>query len=480
MGRTRGTWWRRALVLAPVVLMAPALPVTGGASTATVATRPAPGPEIIVHQPTRASIPTGFVGLTFEATTLGSAYLDPAQSNLPSLLALLGPGNLRFGGQTSELDAAWLDPPTTPLPSWATTGLTPAELTTVGALARASGWSVDLGVNLLHFDPAAAADEVQTAEAQIGSSLRAVEIGNEPDLYFYFLSFLGSQPGGVPTTFPAYLADWDAYVTAIRAVAPTVQINGPDFYLTDWLADVTRKSDAPLGDFTQHFYPQLDCGGAVVPPSQLLEPASFSTEASLIAEARTAARRGGHPLVLDEFNSISCGSSSPAAYEFASSLWVVHALLEAAADGVASVNVQMDPGNCDSYSPLCVPDPSAPATLETRPIFQGMQLVSGLEGGTFLTAKSGRTDPLPAAVSEYAVRTPGGDVAVVVDNTGDAPVDGLSLKLDPTATVEGTETLSAPSLTSETGVTLTSAASSSPPTGLTVPADSAVVFTLAP
>lgn len=441
------------------------------------------GPRINVRAPLKETVPPGFVGLAFESTALGSPYLDPSQSNLPSLLDLLGSaGNLRFGGQTSDLNSAWLGQPGDPLPSWASKGVTPSDLAQVGGLAATTGWSVDLGVNLLHFDPAVAVDELRVATQEIGSSLRGVEIGNEPDLYFYFLSFLTDVPGGVPTTFPAYQLNWNDYVSAIRAAGIDLPVNGPDFYLTNWLPDITKRNGSSLTQFTQHFYPLADCGGAVLPPSQLLDPSSFTSEDNLIAAARKAATRAGHlPLVLDEFNSISCGSSSPAAYEFASSLWAVHALLEAADRGVAAVNVQMNPGNCSSYTPLCVPDPANPGILEARPVFAGMQLVGQLEGSTFLRSRVARQMPLPSGVSEYALREPNGNVAVVVDNTTSSDVTGMSIGLDATASLVSTETLSAPSLTASTGITLTaSAALNASTSGLVVPADSAVVFTLAP
>jgi len=468
-----------ASVLA-VMVGATAAGVAAPVVAAGAAGRTPAGPTIVLHGATRDGVGPGFVGLTLEAADLGAAYLDPARSNLPSLLDELGSGNLRIGGQTSDLSVAWLDSPTDPLPSWATSSATPDDLTAVGGIAHDSGWSVDLGVNLLEFDPATAADEVRSATTALGSSLRAVEFGNEPDLYFYFESFLTDPPGGVPTTFPAWLANWNAYAAAVRASSPGVTVNGPDFYLTSWLADVTKKTSAPLADFTQHFYPLEDCGGAVLSPSQLLDPSSFTTEDQLVGKALQAAKAGHHPLVLDEFNSISCGSTSPAAWEFASSLWAVHALLDAAADGVASVNVQMNPGNCSSYTPLCVPDPGSPGTLEPRPIFEGMQLVSGLEGGTFLHSTVKAVDPLPTGVSQYAVRLPDGRVDVVVDNTTSAAVTGLSLNLDAGASLVGTEVLAAPSLTSTIGVTLTSAPASGAPTGLTVAPDTAEVFTLAP
>jgi hypothetical protein len=451
------------------------------ASPAGATAKPAAvGSTIKVDKPTKYGVSPGFVGLTFEATSLGSAYFDPNQSNLPTYLDELGSGDLRIGGQTSDLNVAWLPSASDPLPSWASNGATPADLDAVGSLVHQTDWSVDLGVNLLHFDPALAANEVQAARTALGSSLHGVEIGNEPDLYFYFLSFINEPPADVPTTFPGYLTNWNAYVSAIDQTSPGVAFAGPDFYLTSWLPDETKKTEKGLSAYTQHFYPLEDCGGAVISPEQLLSPSSYASEDSLIASALKASKKGKLPLVLDEFNSISCGSSSPATYEFASSLWAVHALLDAASDGVSSVNIQMDPGNCDSYSPLCVPDPSSPGTLAPTPIFYAMQLVSSLEGGT-LVKTTIKTTALPAGVSEEAVRLANGNVAVVVDNTTASPAGPLSVQLDSTARLLSTEQLAAPSLTATSGVTLTTTTAGNPsPTGLVVPAYTADVFTVAP
>jgi hypothetical protein len=110
-----------------------------------------------------------------------------------------------------------------------------------------------------------------------------------------------------------------------------------------------------------------------------------------------------------------------------------------------------------------------------------MLLVRSLEGGTMMKTRNSSKNRLPAGVSDYAVRQPDGDVAVVVDNTTSSAVTQLDLKVDPTASVVSMLTLGAPALTSSDGVTLTpSTPSTGATTGLTVPADTAVVFTLAP
>ena len=87
------------------------------------------------------------------------------------------------------------------LPDWASDAINARRPVTVADLAHTTGWSVDLGVNLLEYDPALAADEVQTASADLGSSLHAVEIGNEPDLYFLWLRTSPSRPSTSPSPF---------------------------------------------------------------------------------------------------------------------------------------------------------------------------------------------------------------------------------------------------------------------------------------
>ncbi len=464
-----------SLVLAPMVssvVATTAVPSTAGATRAPAV------PTLTVKKATPYGLSDGYVGLTFEATTLGQPYLDPAQSNLPTFLAQLGPGNLRFGGQTSDLNAVWQPTPAA-LPGWASDAITPADLSTVADLAHTTGWSVDLGVNLLEYDPALAADEVQTASADLGSSLHAVEIGNEPDLYFLWSPYLTESPQYIPLTFPAYQTEWNAYAAQIAQAVPGVRFAGPDFYLERWQSSYTARNAKSLSVYTQHFYPLADCNGAVLSPQTLLSSDSITWEDAAVALAVKTARKAKAPTVLDEFNSISCGSSSPAAWEFASALWGVEALLEGALHGVSSVNVEMNPANCTSYTPLCVADPSAPATLSARPLFSAMQLVASLEGGTMLTTKVQKA-PLPTGVTTYAVRRADGDTSFVVDNTSSTDVTSLSLQGSGSQLVS-VQRLDAPSLDATTGVTLTTTAPASPAlTGLSVPADSVAVFTVAP
>lgn len=106
-----------------------------------------------------ATLPTDFLGLSFEASVLGSTLFDPLRSDLSILMRALGTGRLRFGGNSLDRVTAWTAEPATPLPRWAHSRVSPADLARLARLATATGWKVDLGVTLGHPDAGAAANE---------------------------------------------------------------------------------------------------------------------------------------------------------------------------------------------------------------------------------------------------------------------------------------------------------------------------------
>ncbi|MFD4466912.1 hypothetical protein ACFWPA_01310 [Rhodococcus sp. NPDC058505] len=152
-----------------VVLVAAALPVA--LTTVPAAAEPATPVTIVVDadRPGR-TIPADFLGLSFEANLMHEPWIAPGAGNVAALIANLGrAGNLRFSANQVD-NTAWTPDPASPLPAWANgQRVTPDDLTRVGELARNTGWSVDLGVNLAHFDPAAAA--AASAPRGTGSAL---------------------------------------------------------------------------------------------------------------------------------------------------------------------------------------------------------------------------------------------------------------------------------------------------------------------
>jgi hypothetical protein len=160
-------------------LLAVGVGVATATATGLSATSAAASSQVITIAPTTTgtSLNADSVGLSFEASDLALPAF--ASGNLASYLKTLGTSVMRIGGNTSD-ETFWTSTGQTP-PSWSIATITPADLTALNTLAKASGWKIILGVNLKQYDPARAADEAEHAVAALGSSLQAIEIGNEPD-----------------------------------------------------------------------------------------------------------------------------------------------------------------------------------------------------------------------------------------------------------------------------------------------------------
>ena len=429
MAAYRGAMRRRALGSMLVALVATVgVGVPAGAATA---------PVVLDVRGPSGAIPSGFIGLSVEASAMGSAAFDPAASNLPGALAALGPGILTFAG-TSADKAAWQRRPGDPVPRWATATVTPAKLRTIAALATTTGWRVDLGVNLYHDDPARAADEVAAAARILGGSLREVHLGNEPELYSYMYA--------TPVSFDQYVARWTAYRQAIVERTPSVRLMGPDSYLPVWYDQLlgARRVSGSLAEVGDHFYPFSDCFGAGVSAAALLADRSLAKEAKALDKDRALSGALGIPFSFDELNSVSCGSKAPVQWEGASALWAVRALLTAAAGGAAHVGVQTNLDHCQTYSPLCPIDAGRPDVQSPMPIMSALRLVAGLEGGTLLRIRT-TSGALPAGASAWAVAMPDGGRRIVLANTSSSAVADVTITGGP-AVVTSVTTLSVPDL----------------------------------
>ena len=379
-----------------------------------------PAPVVVTVDVARPgnAIPDDFLGLSFEASVLGSERLSPSGSNLTALLRLLGNGHLRFGG--NSLDRVAL---------WAVNRVTPNDLERLGTLSAATGWRVDLGLTLGHFDPRAAAAEASVAARLIGPGLNSVEIGNEPDLYAVDR---GLKPHGY--TFADYRAEVAAYRAAITVAAPGARIAGPDTAGLEWLPAYARDERARLSFLTQHFYPLTRCGGRRPTIADLLSTVTRQRQTQFIDRAVTAARASGLPIRVNETNSASCGGQDGVSNTLASALWMVDYLLLAGQRGVAGVDVQGGLAVCRGYTPLCVRgatesvpasrpgiDPVADASLgaaagtgplAVQPDFYGLLLVRHVVGGRWLAVTS---EP-PSPLRTFGLLMPDGSVRVVLVN----------------------------------------------------------------
>src|SRR5437764_13576243 len=192
--------------LAPIALT---VALVATASVAAHAATPAASLSVSVGSGTGVGLGSSFVGFSFEANVLTGT--GPSAGNLYQYMKTLGPGVMRFGG--NFVDTTFWTSKGEPQPSWAVATLTPADLTRLKTLADNSGWKVILGVTLKQPDAARAADEAMFAKQILGSSLYAIEDGNEPNYYPNYST-------------AKFWSDFQAYKAAINKSAPGVGLVG--------------------------------------------------------------------------------------------------------------------------------------------------------------------------------------------------------------------------------------------------------------
>ncbi len=407
--------------------------------------------------------PVGAVGLSTETRELSEGQLSVRHPSLIRMMRLLGPSVLRIGA--NSVDSSWWTNAAEPAPSWATTTITPADLTALRGLLVATGWKVLLGVDLGHFEPARAADEVRYAREILGSYLLGVEVGNEPN------DFGGRQVGLRPANYgiAEYLHEAEAYLLTLKSVDPGVSVYGPALsLLPSWLAGLGHAAQM-FAQITQHAYPIKTCSSIAPLNSQptdieLLSPAVRQQENEILQTLALAGRIAGRSTRLGETNSVACKPTVDASPGFAGALWSLDWALRAGDSGVRGLNFHDRLISCSLYpeSPICAAYDGTAANageVTAQPEYYGLLAARQLEGGRFIPARLIGRASLPNLTS-WATVTPSGTIRVAIDNLSSAGlVQPVSIALSGYRATE--EALGAPSVAATGGVTLGGAVVSS-------------------
>ena len=451
MSRSRRSRWSTRATRFGIGLCAAALLCTNTTTTAQAAP-----PVITIDQTqTGPAFSTGSLGLSFEAFDLSLPGFTAG--NLAQYLKTLGTSTIRIGGNTVD-QTFWTSTGET-APSWSMATITPANLTALAALARASGWRVILGVNLKHLDAARAADEASHAAQALGSSLRAIEIGNEPDLYPQYSS-----------NSAQYFTDFQSYAAAITKAVPGIAIVGSDAlgapngtFQQAFISKEKALGHPNITELTSHYYPLVSntCGGNPT-ISDLLGTVTRNNEKAIAGAMAAAAAPLGVPGVFDEANSVVCEGQAGVSNVFAAALWEIDDQLVLAREGAGGDYMHGTVVQCGSakplymfYTPLCAPT-AADATagnLAAQTEYYGMAAVQQIGAGTFV----GVTNPAWATVRGYAITHANGTLTVVLDDVQDPATNGAStvqLSLGGSYHSGTRETLTASGLTATTGITL--------------------------
>ena len=393
------------------------------------------------------AIPADFLGISYEKNALVEPHFKAENTVFVNLHRNLGAGTLRLGGNKVEL-TRWQADASASLDK--ATGLAVIGRTTLDnfyGFLKATEWKCLHGINLASNQPDSSADEAAYALKVGGTSILAIELGNEPNLYTnHDLRKKGYD-------CPTYLPEAAAAIKVIRARNPGIILAGPATARRPdhWFEDAVAGLKGQLQIGTSHLYALS--GGSTNPKSanfpsieNLLLPATMAKDVTMVDEHLAAAKAAGMRYRLAEFNSVSNGGRTGVSDTFVSALWATDFLFSVAAHGADGVNFHcnLKPG---SYSPMSTVKGETRYTV--HPLYYAMLLFHDAGQGRLLPTKVQSTANLVA----HATLDDSGKVRVVLVNK--------DLTQDVVATVQvGTRfragsvhRLTAPQASSKDGVT---------------------------
>ena len=421
-----------------------------------------------------APIASGFLGLSFEFQAV-RAYTgpDPAHINpvLVQLIRNLSPGQapvLRIGGNSTDVSYV-VGAGVKPLP-YQGYELTPSWMATTGALAKALGARMIMGLNLAANDPALDAAELRDyVDALPENSIDAVEIGNEPNVYnkiTIYHTAAGDPFHARPRSFgyPRFRRQFErvADQTLPLALAAPALAAGPSPGEGSWVntvADLLRRTPR-ISTMTVHRYPLRNC---YVPPTS----PQYPTVSHLLSRYATVgladslrpwidiAHAHHRRLRIDELNSVACRGKAGVSDTFASALWATDALFSLARAGVDGIDMHTLPDA--AYELFAFSRRDGRWQAQVRPVYYGLQLFAeAAPAGARLLAVS--RDGADNGLSVWATRADAaGDhrLRVVVINKSQTKRKTVSLRLPAgSGTTAVVERLLAPSAHATGGVTL--------------------------
>jgi len=297
--------------------------------------------DVLKHEK-RVRIPRSFLGLSAEypdvipatgsqATTHGS---DPVFAQLVNNLNQgSGALMLRIGGGTA--DSAWWNPNGATPPNGITLNITPIFTSGLHDFLALTGQPLILDLNMAANQPSIATDWAAAALAAFGPSIRAFEVGNEPDLYRQraFGSGFARPPGW---GFPDYLREFTEFSRRLAAVGAKKLAGPAASGKRSWevgLAKLLRKEGRRLSLVTYHHYAYCQSGSNSI--GRLLSKKVIGAALARFAPTVATAHRFHRRLRVTETGPNACGSDP----SFAAGVWIPDWLFALAVSGVAGADI---------------------------------------------------------------------------------------------------------------------------------------------
>ena len=393
----------------------------------------------LARGPKGAQLRSAFLGLSFEANQLAdAATFSPDNHSLIALLQRLAPdGSLRIGGNSTEF-GVWQRQPSA-LAAPFKFAITPAAIDRLAGFVEATGWRLIYGVNLGHGDPERAADEVAYLVERLGERLEAVQIGNEPDLYYR-----GLRPHDYSVDH--YIAEWRRYAQAIHAQTPSAPLAGPDVaYRPEWINAFTQACGSEVRFISDHYYASGPANDPDIGISTL-----FLSERLHYPQLRAVAARNqlaGYPLRITEANTLYNGGKPNVSDTLGAALWASQLLFQMNVDGIRGINFHGGPSG--PYTPIA--RDAASGLWQPRPLYYAMLLYAQAGAAHLVDVKVQTANTLLCAFG--LLGEDGKSKLVLVNQSGALPID-LRVSGEQPFTSARALTLSASSLWRIDGVTL--------------------------
>jgi hypothetical protein len=397
---------------------------------------------------TLAEIPTDFMGLGYEISSVARPGLLSAQNSVyVQLVRTLGTsGVIRVGGNTA--DYASYSATGQPLSSpegKAGSVVNDSVLRDLGSFLDATGWKLIWALNLGTGTLENAIEEAKAVCAASKGHLLAFEIGNEPDL---FPRRGGHRHAGYG--YEDYLREYRSFRDALRKAIPNIVLAGPDVAIeTDWVTRFAADEGKDIKLLTHHYYREGQNPTSTIDKLLHTDPKL----APILAKLRAASQSSGVPYRICETNSFSGGGKPGVSDTLAAALWVLDFMFILASAGCAGVNIETgvnQRGFISSYSPI---GDDEQGHYSAAPEYYGMLAFAQSGAGRIIgsTIDAGNRNITAYATQPTRERTvltliskePSSNAAVVIDAGHSAPFRSGSVAR-----------LSGPSLESKSGITL--------------------------
>jgi hypothetical protein len=438
--------------IAPLLALTLALSVLSGTASA------APTPLTLTVSPAAnaARITGDEQGFSVETADFAHGFLTRAR--MAEWFKTLGKhGVLRLGGYSMDLVWPAFGPAAgTPAPDWAIGGtVDQSDFDQLRVLLDETGWRVTLGAPLAsvlngQVSMEQMVAEVRAANATLGRHLLAVEVGNEFD---HVTSLTSAQ----------YYAELKQYHDAIAAALPgtDIRMTGPsantstsnarlDDFISAALGDTSTTPPAVLSELSSHWYPTSHCGSSTTTIGTLLSGATYiKTRTKLQGVVAEGDRLGGAvPSVINESNSSSCSGMPGVSNAYATALWSLDYLMQAAQNGIARLQFHtntaalcgdLKPRDSDDYpisyryyGAFCAADQATldGNRLSAAPEYYGMWAFRQVPQGQFVDL--GLPDSALDGVRAYGVESRHDELTVVLINPQDPATgsgDAVTLNL---------------------------------------------------